>query len=73
MLFSWGSEKDGVLGIGKAVNPQFFPTKVVMDENNEALDILEISAGKNHVGVVCKRRNDEDGNVLFMWGSNNYG
>jgi len=35
---------------------------------------LDLSAGKAHVGVVLKRKNDDNGiNSLYMWGSNKYG
>lgn len=37
LLFSWGSHKDGVLGIGKVQGPQYFPIKVVIDETQEDL------------------------------------
>ena len=32
-LFSWGSSKEGVLGLGEGVENQHFPIKVVFEEN----------------------------------------
>lgn len=32
-LFSWGSSKEGVLGLGDDVENQYFPIKVILDEN----------------------------------------
>ena len=36
-LFSWGSSKEGVLGLGEGVDNQYFPIKVVIEENQQEL------------------------------------
>lgn len=75
-MFSWGSEKGGVLGIGKITGNQYFPIKVVIDEENEDnIEIIDMSAGRSHVGVIVKKKGTDDinSNCLYMWGSNNYG
>eukprot|EP00347_Sterkiella_histriomuscorum_P016763 403351945 len=75
-LFSWGSEKDGVLGLGKIEGNQYFPIKVLIDEENEEqIQVLQISAMRSHVGALVKRQGNQDAstNCLYMWGSNKYG
>jgi Regulator of chromosome condensation (RCC1) repeat len=63
---------------------QYFPIKIIIDElsdSSDQLDVLDLSAGKNHVGVICRKRprevNDQEDqclpNCLYMWGSNKYG
>ena len=32
-LFCWGSSKEGILGLGKEIDNQFFPIRVVIEEN----------------------------------------
>ncbi|CDW85161.1 UNKNOWN [Stylonychia lemnae] len=81
IIFSWGSEKDGVLGIGSVEGPQHFPIKVMIEEENEEqLEILDMSTGKAHVAIIVRRKNEVDQsngdvqmNSLYMWGSNKYG
>lgn len=32
-----------------------------------------MNAGRGHIGLVCKKRDTDGPNALFMWGSNKYG
>ena len=84
-IFCWGSHKHGILGLGAGIkDSQFFPIKVIIDESSDSsdqLDILDLSTGKNHVGVICRKipkgSNEQEfsslPNCLYMWGSNKYG
>lgn len=75
-LFCWGSQKEGVLGLGEGIENQYFPIKVIVDENNnDQIEVTEISAGKNHAGIICRKRDAQSTieNCLYMWGSNKYG
>ena len=45
-----------MLGLGNTESVQYFPIKVVIDEENEDnLVFLDISAGRSHVGVIVKK------------------
>jgi alpha-tubulin suppressor-like RCC1 family protein len=54
---------------------------VIVDcQSDDSNEIVDISAGKNHVGIICRKNNldesiDQEGNnnCLYMWGSNKYG
>lgn len=73
ILFSWGSEKEGVLGLGNIQGIQYFPIKIVIEEGNEDIEIIQLSAGRSHAGVICKRKGDNGPNCVYVWGSNKYG
>lgn len=64
-LHSWGRNKYGELGLGKALEYVNIPTKLDFFENNE-LEILFISCGGGHTII-----NTTDG--LYGWGSNHHG
>lgn len=80
-LMCWGSCKHGVLGLGDCAEDQFFPIKVIVDFScDDQIEIVDISAGKNHVGIICRKNAEVDNsgeetgsNCLYMWGSNKYG
>ena len=84
-MFCWGSSKHGVLGIGQGIQePQYFPIKVIIDEagdNSDQVEVLDLSAGKNHIGIICRKKTKTDESeqteslptCLYMWGSNKYG
>jgi alpha-tubulin suppressor-like RCC1 family protein len=57
-LLVWGSSKYGVLGLGDISEDQFFPIKVIVDyQCDDSIEIIDISAGKNHVGIICRKIN----------------
>lgn len=65
-MFCWGSHNHGVLGLGSGIKEsQFFPIKVIIDEcspeNQDLLEVVEISSGKNHVGAICRKKTNSNG------------
>jgi alpha-tubulin suppressor-like RCC1 family protein len=73
-LFCWGSSKEGILGLGDNSDDQYFPIKVIIEESrNDIIEVTEVSAGKNHVGIICREKEGESTQYLYMWGSNKYG
>ena len=55
-LYSWGSSKDGVLGIGSTKEDQFNPMKVTQfGDDGEVTTVLDVSAGKSHAAAIVRR------------------
>lgn len=72
ILYSWGSNKDGLLGLGSNID-QHLPQIVSFGDSL----VKFVSAGKNHVFALVKEKSpigkDEYETTLYSWGSNKYG
>ena len=60
-LFTWGSCKDGILGLGEVFDHQYFPIKVIIDESqDDQYEIIDIVAGKSHASALCIKKEVDD-------------
>lgn len=69
MLFSWGLNANGELGLGSATSnpePQLV-TALPMQMHGEVVSVLTVSCGKHHAALVTSQAK------LFTWGNNKYG
>ena len=85
-LYSWGSNKDGILGTGlikgdtcsPSIKNQYSPVCIVgKSVDGDILQAIDISAGKGHVGGIFSKGLSSDDTIeetfLYTWGSNKYG
>ncbi len=59
-LYSWGSNKHGILGLGSCASKlkhQYHPEKVVFPSTDS---LLSISAGGNHISALIQRKECND-------------
>lgn len=63
-LYTWGSNREGQLGLGRSSDMVFSPTLV---ESLAGIPLAGVACGGNHTLVVSRS------GAVFAWGSNSYG
>ena len=72
-MFSWGSNKNGLLGQSNSTLKNLYqPEKISFFSEND--NIFHFSAGGNHAAAVVQRKHSDEAydSLLFVWGSNKY-
>ncbi|BDV02715.1 RCC1 domain-containing protein [Candidatus Hepatoplasma crinochetorum] len=72
-LYMWGDNQYGQLGDGTS-NDKYYPT-IIRQQNQDDWDgnIIDLSLGRNHTGIVVDNNSGENYNTLYMWGANGNG
>lgn len=58
-LYSWGSNKHGIIGIGDNLANQYGPVRLTVEEEDH-LYIIDINAGKSHCGLIAKKMSKDN-------------
>ncbi|CRX36803.1 / / ATPase involved in DNA repair / 269867:273538 Forward [Candidatus Hepatoplasma crinochetorum] len=73
MLYMWGDNSYGELGLGASYQYSQYPTIVNPQSGSWDGDIIDLTLGFFNSGLLIDTDSDGIGDLIYSWGQNNYG
>ncbi|BDV02939.1 MAG: hypothetical protein HCTKY_2330 [Candidatus Hepatoplasma crinochetorum] len=73
MLYMWGDNSYGELGIGASPQYSQYPTIINPGSGSWGGDIIDFTLGFFNSGLLIDTNSDGIGDLIYSWGQNNYG